>query len=68
MGIVQCTAVNPKDDPEDFEDPDEALVLPEFQKHIKEATSEELARLRSRKKDVGDVFARKSFAYLEHPF
>lgn len=67
MGIVKGTVVDPKDDPEDFEDPDEALILPEFRKSIKEASSEELVRLRSRKEDVGDFLARESFAYLENP-
>lgn len=48
MGIVRGTAVDPKDDPEDFEDPDENFVLPRFLKDMRNFVTDEMALCKSR--------------------
>jgi hypothetical protein len=50
-GIIQGTAVDPKEDPEDFEDPDQNFVLPKCRKNIPHMSANELARLKSRGQD-----------------
>jgi hypothetical protein len=51
-GIIQGTAVDPKDDPEDFEDPGQNFVLPLFRKNMSQMPADELARLGSRSQDM----------------
>jgi hypothetical protein len=56
-GIIHGTAVDPKNDPEDFEDPDQNFVHPKFRKNMQQMSPGDLARLKTRGQDV--------VAYLE---
>jgi hypothetical protein len=47
-GIRSATAVDPKDDSEDFEDPAQNFIPPPLRKHVPQYTSEELASFKSR--------------------
>jgi hypothetical protein len=53
-GIVKSTTVDPKDDPEEFEDPDQNFIPPKFRKNMQQMSAEELARYKSRGQDVLD--------------
>ena len=50
-GIKKATAVDPKLDPEDFEDPAHNFVAPVYRKTMQQYTPEELATLKARGED-----------------
>jgi hypothetical protein len=47
-GILHLTAVNPKDDPENFEDPDVHFIPHALREHMHQFSAEEMAQLKTR--------------------
>jgi hypothetical protein len=51
VGILKGTAVDPKDDPEELEDPYMNFILPQFRKDMEQLSANELKSLKSQEQD-----------------